>query len=216
MISTTNNNCRYFFIKPELADKKNIDAKTQKIIRYTDDNIPTNLSQWVCKINNTDCKIYNSIKSGFTISDFQITESRVYNNKFYTNIPTQEKSYIYYKILFEIKLNILENQTNANSHCFKTSIKDNNSCVSFDINNDQNNQFELSFKQVKKVNINGLDYDLDTRNPYIDVKSFTTKSKTSSNTNMIQDNIRVSVYIPICYKNAYINTCTDNFNSEDN
>lgn len=204
MISTSNNNYRYFFIKPDLTDKKIIDTKIQKIIRYADDNIQTSLSQWVCKINDTGCKIYNLIKSKFTISDFQITESRVYNNKFYTNIPTQEKSYIYYRILFEMKLDILENQTNAISHCFKTSIKDNNSCVSFDINNDQNNQFELSFKQVKKVNINGLDYDLDTRNPYIDVKSFTTKSKTSSNTNMIQDNIRVSVYIPIYNKNVGI------------
>ena len=214
MVILANNICRYFFIKPELADKNFIDMTSQRFVQYEDIDIPSCIDQWGCKVNDSCCKIYNSIKSGFVISDFQLSKSHVSNNKFYININTNLSKYtanldayatnIYYKISFELKLDILENQTNANSQCMKTSVKDNDSCVAFDISTNQDNQFELNFKQIKKVNINGLEYDLDTQNPFIKIKSFASNFNINDNAthSRIQDNIRFSVYIPICYKNV--------------
>lgn len=216
MVILANNICRYFFIKPELADKNFIDTTSQRFVQYEDIDIPSCIDQWRCKVNDSCCKIYNSVKSGFVVSNFKVSNTLVSNNNFYININNNLSKYatnldayatnIYYKISFELKLDILENQTNADSQCTTTmSINDNDSCVAIDIGTNQDNQFELNLKQIKKVNINGLEYDLNTQNPFIKIKSFASYFDINDNATyqLIQDNIRVSVYIPICYKNVW-------------
>lgn len=216
MVILANNICRYFFIKPELADKNFIDTTSQRFVQYEDIDIPSCIDQWCCKVNDSCCKIYNSVKSGFVVSNFKVSNTLVSNNNFYININNNLSKYatnldayatnIYYKISFELKLDILENQTNADSQCTTTmSVNDNDSCVAIDIGTTQDNQFELNLKQIKKVNINGLEYDLNTQNPFIKIKSFASYFDINDNATyqLIQDNIRVSVYIPICYKNVW-------------
>ena len=183
MVISANNVCRYFFINPKLADKNFIDTTSQQIVQYEDIDIPSCIDQWCCKVNDNCCKIYNAVKTGFTISNFQVSNTHVSNNKFYVNINNNLSKYtanldsyatnIYYKISFELKLDILENQTNAKSQCTTTmSINDNDSCVAIDIGINQDNQFELNIKQSKKVKINGLEYHLNVKEPFIKIKSF--------------------------------------------